>query len=143
MPRTRFLAEQASRERFWLRLLGFFSGLAVLLAAVGLYGVISYSVAQRSHEFGIRMALGAQRIDVLREVIKRGLWLSIAGVVIVVIAALGLTPPIESQLYGVTPRDPATLATVSVLLIAVALLANFVPARRATKVAPMVALRQG
>jgi ABC-type antimicrobial peptide transport system permease subunit len=115
--------------------------LAVLLAVVGLYGVISYSVARRTHEFGLRMALGAQKGDVFRIVGREGLFLSFVGVLIGVVVALGLTRLIESQLYGVTPTDPLTFMTVSAALICVALVANWIPARRATKVDPMVALR--
>ena len=132
---------QFDTERFWVRLLGLFAGLAVFLAAVGLYGVISYSVTRRTHEFGLRIALGAHRASLLMLVLRQGLFLSLIGVAIGVAAALGLTRLLATQLYGITPTDPATFAVVSLVLIAVAMLASYIPARRATKVDPMVALR--
>jgi putative ABC transport system permease protein len=134
-------SKRAQPTRLFMWLLGSFAGLATFLAAVGLYGVISYSAACRMHEFGLRMALGAQRADVFRLVAKEGLILGLAGLAIGVAASLGLNRLMGSQLYGVTPTDPATFAAVSVLLVAVILLASYVPARRATKVDPMVALR--
>jgi len=134
-------SSQFDTERFWVRLLGLFAGLAVFLAAVGLYGVISYSVTRRTHEFGLRIALGAHRASLLMLVLRQGLFLSLIGVAIGVAAALGLTRLLASQLYGISPTDPATFAVVSLVLIAVAMLASYIPARRATKVDPMVALR--
>ena len=127
--------------RFWLQLLGLFSGVALLLATIGLYGVISYSVTQRTHEFGIRMALGAEQSNVLRAVLGDGLRLSLIGIAIGLVAAHGLTRVIESQLYGVAPTDPVTFTAVAAVLLAVALLASYLPARRATRVDPMQALR--
>ena len=127
--------------RFYVRLLSLFAGLALFLAVVGLFGVISYSVAQRTHEFGLRMALGAQRSDILRSVLKEGLVLSLLGLGIGVVASLGLTRLIESQLYGVTATDPATFAAVSAVLVGVVLLAAYIPGRRAASVDPMVAIR--
>jgi len=122
-------------------LLGVFAALALLLSAVGTYGVIAYSVAQRTRELGIRMALGAERADLLRMVARDGLALACAGVTLGVAAALGLTQFIASMLFSVRPADPLTFVSVSVLLVAVALVSSYIPARRATKVDPLVALR--
>jgi predicted permease len=138
------VSESMSSQRFPMILLGTFAGLALLLAAVGIYGVISYSVAQRIHEFGIRVALGAAKRDVLRMVMGQGLALALAGLAIGVVAALILTRVLSSfslLLYGVGASDPLTFIIVSVLLILPAILACYIPARRAMKVDPMVALR--
>ena len=140
-PNPRGPSWQFDTERFWLQLLGLFAGLAVFLAAVGLYGVISYSVTRRTHEFGLRIALGAHQASLPMLVLRQGLFLSLIGVAIGVAAALGLTRLLAAQLHGITPTDPATFAVVSLVLIAVAMLASYIPARRATKVGPMVALR--
>ena len=128
-------------RRFKLVLLGSFALLALVLGAVGLYGVISYAVTERIHEIGIRRALGAQRTDVLKLVMGQGFKLTMLGVGIGILGALGLTRFLSTLLYGVRPTDPLTFVSVSLLLLAVALLAAYIPARRATKVDPMVALR--
>jgi predicted permease len=138
------VSESMSSQRFPMILLGAFAALALLLASVGIYGVISYSVAQRIHEIGIRMALGAHKRDVFRMVVRQGLSMAFAGLAIGVTAALILTPILLSfshLLYGVGASDPATLVSVSAVLIGVAILACYLPARRATRVDPIVALR--
>jgi putative ABC transport system permease protein len=134
------LGANAVEERFWMRVLSIFAALACLLAAVGIYGVVSVSVAQRTHEFGIRMALGAGQKEVLMLVTRRGLSLALVGVGLGVIGALVLTDLIEAQLFGVTATDPLTFVATALLLVVVALLASYIPARRATRVDPISAL---
>jgi len=135
------VAQSLTPRRFNLILIGLFAGSALLLAALGIYGVISYTVAQRTREVGIRVALGAQSADVLRLVVGSGIRLSLAGTAIGLVAALGLTPVLQSLLFGITPTDPETFLEVAILLTAVALLASYLPALRATRVDPIVALR--
>jgi putative ABC transport system permease protein len=128
-------------ERMESVILGFLGLLALVLTAIGVYGVVAYSVAQRTHELGIRMALGAQRKDVLKLVLRKGLVLVAWGSTVGLLACYWLARLVSTQLYGVSPYDPATLVSVAVLLATVALLASYIPARRATKVDPLVALR--
>jgi predicted permease len=128
-------------RRFSMLLLGIFAGLAVLLAVVGIYGVVSYTVAQRTREIGIRMALGAGQADVLKVVVAQGMLPVLAGVAIGLAASFGLTRLMAGMLFGVSAGDPATLTGVALVLAGVALAATLVPARRATRVAPVVALR--
>jgi len=135
------ISESIWQQHFSASMLGAFAAIALLLSAVGIYGVLSYSVSRRTHEIGIRAALGATRRDILRMVVGEGLFLTLIGVGAGILVALGLTRLIASLLYGVRPRDPMTFVALSLLLIGVALLAVYIPARRATKVDPMVALR--
>ena len=134
-------AAAISQERFQALMLGLFAALALVLACVGLYGVISYSVVQRTHEIGVRMALGAQPVDVLRLVIRQGMSLTFAGLVIGIVAGTFATRVLTDMLFGVTPRDPVTFVGVPVLLLIVAFLACYIPARRATRIDPLIALR--
>ena len=122
-------------------ILGFLALLALILTAIGVYGVVAYSVAQRTRELGIRMALGAQRRDVLKLILLKGVLLVAWGSAIGLVACYWLSRLISSQLYGIKPYDPATLVSVAFLLATVAILASYIPARRATKVDPLVALR--
>ena len=127
--------------RFALFLVSLFAFLALLLAAIGTYGVMSYSVSQRIHEFGVRMALGAKPSDVLILVIRHGLRLALVGVALGIISAIALGRVLQSLLYGISAGDPLTFASVSLIAIAMASLACYLPARRATGVDPMIALR--
>ncbi|HZF37447.1 MAG TPA: ABC transporter permease [Blastocatellia bacterium] len=135
------LASTVSQRRFSLILLAIFAGLALSLAAIGIYGVMSYLVTQRRHEIGVRMALGAQTGDVLRLVIRQGMALALTGVLIGLIAAFGLTRLLKSLLFDLSATDPLTFFATALLLALAALLACYLPARRATKVDPVVALR--
>jgi putative ABC transport system permease protein len=134
-------AESFAARRFNMSLLTLFAGLALILAAIGIYGVMSYAVTQRTQEIGIRMALGARTFDVLKLIIRNGMMLVVIGVGIGLVGAIALTRLMASLLFGVTPTDGLTIGAVSLVLIVVALLACFIPARKATKVDPLVALR--
>ena len=135
------LSDSLAERRFQMLLLGVFAVLALVLASVGIYGLMRYTVAQRTHEFGVRMALGAQTSDVLKLVLLQGMRLVLIGLLVGLAWASALTQILSSQLYGITVTDPATFIGVSTLLIVVTLLACYFPARRATKVDPLVALR--
>ena len=136
-----YLQQSISFRKFSLRLLAAFAAAALLLAAVGLYGVVSYGVSLRTQEIGVRMSLGALRRDILRLVIGEGMRLALAGAGLGLLAALALTRTMKSLLFGVGAADPRTFAAITLLLLAAALLACWLPARRATRVAPVAALR--
>jgi putative ABC transport system permease protein len=140
-PMAELAGLQTARSRFGAFLMGAFGALALLLAALGVYGVISYSVAQRGHEIGVRMALGARRGEVFRLVLGQALGLAAVGMVLGIAGALALTRLLAGQLYGLSPNDPATYAAVALLLAAAALVAGYLPARRATRVDPVVVLK--
>ena len=133
--------ESEGQLRLIMQLLGIFAGAAMLLTVIGLYGVIAYSVVQRTKEVGIRTALGAQRGDVLKLIVRQGLWLALTGVVVGMIAGLALTRVMKDLLFQVSPTDPATFIGVSLLFVVVALLAGYIPASRAAGIDPLVTLR--
>jgi ABC-type antimicrobial peptide transport system permease subunit len=135
------LRTSVAQRRFIMLLLGSLSGIALTLAIVGVYGVISFSVSERTQEIGIRMALGARAVDVLRMVLSQGMGVTLVGIAIGLGAAFGLTRLLSGLLFQVSPTDVRTFAMVAALLGAVAFLACYIPARRATKVDPLVALR--
>jgi putative ABC transport system permease protein len=139
MPQV--IREEMFEGRVYGLMFGMFAVAALFLASIGLYGVMAYSVAQRTHEIGVRMALGAQPGDVLRLVVRNGARLTMFGLLIGVPAALGLSQLLRGMLFGVSPTDPLTFVGISTLLTAVALLASYIPARRATRVDPVTALR--
>jgi putative ABC transport system permease protein len=133
--------EQIGQTRLTVMLLGSFAAVAVLLALIGIYGVISYSVVQRTYELGIRRALGAQPADILRLILGQGLGLAAAGITAGIGGALALTRVMQSLLFHVNATDPATFAGIALLFLLVALAASYIPARRATRIDPMAALR--
>ncbi len=135
------VSRSLGERRFNLLLLGSFAAIALTLASVGIYGLISFSTSRRTHEIGVRMALGAQTDDILKMVLKEGMTLAVTGVGLGLAASIALTRLLSSFLFGVSATDPITYAGVSLVLAAVALLACYIPARRAMKVDPMVALR--
>jgi len=140
-PMTAVYSASISARRFNTLLLSIFAGIATVLAAIGIYGVISYLVTRRTHEIGVRIALGAEARNILTLIVGRGLLLAIFGVVIGLAGALAVTRVLAKMLFGVTTTDPATFVGVSALLIGIVLVACYVPARRAMRVDPMVALR--
>jgi len=141
VPMRTSLSAAADRQAFWMRLLGIFAGLGVFLAAVGIYGVVSYSVEQRTREFGIRATLGAQNADILRLVLREGLGVTMIGLLLGLAGAFAATRLIENQLFGVSRMDPLTITGTAFVLLTISLLACFIPAWRTTKLDPLLALR--
>ena len=141
LPMARLEASARARERFYAVVLGVFAGVAGLLAAIGIYGVLAYSVVQRTQEIGVRMALGAQRAQVLSLVIRKGLMLTAVGVALGLAGAAAAARTLQGMLFGIEPLDAATFALVGIAFAMVAALASYLPARRATEVDPIVALR--
>jgi predicted permease len=135
------LSASLASRRFVMILLSLFAGIAMIVSMIGVYGLLEYSTSQQTHDIGIRMALGARRSDVLTAVLARGLKLTLLGVVFGLAGAMAVTRVLASLLYGVTPTDPVILVCVSLVLAAVALTAGYLPARRAARIDPMVALR--
>jgi len=135
------ISDSLAPRRFAMQILGFFAATAMLLAAIGIYGVMAYFVSQRVREIGVRMALGAQRGDVMKLIVRKGMSLALVGVAVGLVAALVLARLISGLLFGVSANDPFTLAAFTMLLALVAFLANYIPASRAAKVDPMIALR--
>ena len=135
------LSRSVAARRFTMALLSVFAGLALILAAVGIFGVMSYSVTERTREIGIRMALGARAGDVVKVIVRQGMILAVIGIVFGLAASFALTPLMQSLLFGVSPTDPVTFIVLAFLLAAVALAACHLPARRAARVDPMVTLR--
>jgi putative ABC transport system permease protein len=141
VPIDRLVAGSIARQRFYAVILGVFAAVAALLAAIGIYGVLAYAVVQRTQELGVRMALGAQRAQVLALVLRKGATLTVMGIAGGLIGAAAGTRVLEGMLFGITPLDGTTFLAVALIFGVVALLACCVPARRATRVDPMVALR--
>jgi putative ABC transport system permease protein len=137
----RVIYESVAAPRSTMPLFGAFAGLALLLGAIGIYGLISYSVVQRTHEIGVRMALGATKTEVMKVIFSRGSRLALVGIAVGLAGALALTRLMASLLYGVNPRDPLTLVVVAIVVATVAVVATSIPSLRATKVDPTVALR--
>jgi putative ABC transport system permease protein len=135
------VADANSQPRFEMLLLGIFAGVALMLAAVGIYGVMSYAVSRRTHEIGIRVSLGASRADVVLLVIRQGIVLALIGSAAGIVGALGLSRLMKSLLFNVKPIDPLIFGGVTILLMIVAMAASYLPARRAMRVDPMIALR--
>jgi putative ABC transport system permease protein len=135
------VAESVNRRKFAMQIVGLFGIVALLLAGVGIYGVIAYSVTQRTREIGIRVALGASRSTIVRWILKQGMFLTIAGVAAGLLGAFALTRLLRALLFGIGPADVVTYLGVAVVLTFVALIACYIPARRATKIDPLVALR--
>jgi putative ABC transport system permease protein len=142
MAVEQLVAESLAPRRFQMLLFGIFAAVALALAAVGVYGVISYSVSRRTHEIGIRMALGARPRDVLFLIVRQGMTLALVGVSIGLAAALGVTRVLKGLLFELSATDPLTFMLIAALMVGVAILACYLPARRATKVDPMTALRR-
>jgi len=141
LPMDQLVASSLTRQRFYAAVMGVFAAIAVLLSAVGIYGVLAYAVGQRTREFGVRTALGARSRDVLAMVLRQGLGLTSIGIGIGLAGAIALTRYIEGMLYGVTPLDPITYVAVVALFAAVTSIASYVPARRATRIDTLTALR--
>jgi putative ABC transport system permease protein len=141
LPMDQLVASSLTRQRFYAAVMGVFAAIAVLLSAVGIYGVLAYAVGQRTREFGVRTALGARSRDVLAMVLRQGLGLTSIGIGIGLAGAIALTRYIEGMLYGVTPLDPLTYVAVVALFAAVTSIASYVPARRATRIDTLTALR--
>jgi ABC-type antimicrobial peptide transport system permease subunit len=135
------VSNSVARQRFYAVMLGIFAGVAGLLAAVGIYGVLAYAVVQRTQEIGVRMALGAERYQVLTLILRRGLLLTTIGIAAGLAGAIGGARYLQSMLFGIEPRDPGTFIAVAAGFAVIAVMASYLPARRATKVDPMVALR--
>jgi putative ABC transport system permease protein len=142
MTMEQLLARSVASRRFQMSLFGAFAAMALALAAVGVYGVIAYSVSRRTHEIGIRMALGARPRDVLLMVVRQGMTLALVGVFIGLAVALGVTGVLKGLLFELSVTDPPTFTLIAALMLGVAFLACYLPARGATKVDPMIALRQ-
>jgi ABC-type antimicrobial peptide transport system permease subunit len=135
------VAKSISQQRFYMMLLTVFAGVALVLAAIGIFGVLSYAVSQRTREIGIRMALGAQERTVIGLIVRQAMLLVASGIAAGTVFALFVSQTMTRMLFSITPTDPATFASVAGVLVAVALFASYLPARRATKVDPIVALR--